>query len=129
MAAELGGGVTRNAIIGKMHRLGLSGRTYSGPYSRKTPEEIEATKRAKMARRNERRRSHPGSFVMVKRVNLEALRCIEVEPQHKSLLELDPNGCRYPYGDGPFTFCNHPQLEGDSYCGPHLALSRRRPGS
>src|SRR4051812_6375347 len=26
IAAELGGGVTRNAVIGKVHRLGLSGR-------------------------------------------------------------------------------------------------------
>lgn len=27
IAGVLGGGVTRNAVIGKVHRLGLSGRT------------------------------------------------------------------------------------------------------
>jgi hypothetical protein len=42
------------------------------------------------------------------------------------LLDLDAEGCRYPFGDGPFTFCNHAQHEGSTYCGPHMALSRRR---
>ena len=118
-----GTGYTRNSSIGKAFRLGLSGNTYV--HVRRSPEQIEATKRAKAERRNERRRSQPVSLVMVKRINLEALRCVEVEPQHKSLIELDVDGCRYPFGDGPFTFCNHTQLEGSSYCGPHLALTCR----
>ena len=120
---KFGTSYTRNSAIGKAHRLGLSGNTYVPV--RRSPELTEATKRAKAERRNERRRTQPVSLVMVKRINLEALRCVEVEPQHKSLIELDVNGCRYPFGDGPFTFCNHTQLEGSSYCGPHMALTRR----
>jgi GcrA cell cycle regulator len=124
IAAEIG--TTRNAVCGKIHRLGLNGGDGSRTFVRRTPEEKEATKRAKMERRNERRRSQRVTVVRVRQVNLEALRCVEVIPQHKSLLELDADGCRFPYGDGPFTFCNHAQHEGSSYCGPHMALSRRR---
>lgn len=125
IAAELGEGVTRNSVIGKIHRLGLNGRVYGENriYGKRSPEQIEATKRRKADRRNERRRTQRASIVMV---NVEALRCIEVVPLHKSLFDLEPNDCRYPYGEGPYTFCGHPKLEGRSYCGPHFGLSARR---
>lgn len=56
-------------------------------------------------------------------IDLPALRCVEVEPRHVSLLDLQQGGdCRWPYGDGPFTFCGHPAVFG-SYCGPHFGLS------
>jgi GcrA cell cycle regulator len=121
IASEMG--VTRNAAIGRAHRLGLNGKIYSR--RRKTPAELEATKRDKEERRRERRRTQRASIVMVK-VNLEALRCVEVEPLHKSLADLGRNDCRYPYGEGPYTFCGNPQREGHSYCGPHFALTLRR---
>jgi GcrA cell cycle regulator len=124
IAAQMG--VTRNAAIGRAHRLGLNGKLYGRTYTRKTPEQIEETKRLKAERRNERRRSQRVSFVMVKSINLEALRCIEVEPLHKSFADLGRNDCRYPYGEGPYTFCGNPQREGHSYCGPHFALTLRR---
>ena len=124
-AAELnekfGTSYTRNSSIGKAHRLGLTGRIYV--YVRRPRSETEATRRAKYERRKERRRIQLASCVMV---NLEALRCVEVVPLHKSLIDLGPNDCRYPYGDGPYTFCGHPQMEGRSYCGSHTALSFRR---
>lgn len=120
-------GVTRCAALGKVHRLKLDKRDcdHNRTFSRKTPEELEATKRNKEERRRERRRTQRVNTVKPT-VNLEALRCIEVEPLHKHLLELGPNDCRYPYGDSPYTFCGHPQMEGHSYCGPHFSLSVRR---
>jgi len=129
IAAQIGG-VTRSAVGGKLYRLDLVGRdTNPRTYSQRTPEQIEAAKRAKSDRRNERRRTQRVSFVMVKRVNLEALRCIEVEPMHKSFADLGPNDCRYPYGDGPYTFCGQQKFGDSSYCGGHMALSFRRNGS
>jgi GcrA cell cycle regulator len=125
IAAELGEGISRNAVIGKIHRLGLNGRIYGRVYARKTPAEIEATKREKEERRRERRRTHRLTVVKPA-VNLEALRCVEVEPLHKSLADLGRNDCRWPYGEGPYTFCGNPQREGHSYCGPHFALTLRR---
>lgn len=55
-----------------------------------------------------------------------ALRCEEIVPLHVTLMDLQPNGCRYPYGDGPFTFCGHPKLIGASYCLDHFDLCNGR---
>ena len=125
IAAEMGDGVTRNAIIGKVHRLQLNGRVYG---SKRTPEQIEAAKRRKADRLNERRRTERAKTFTprITVTNLEALRCVEVEPLGKTLLELGPNDCRYPFGDGPYTFCGHPQFDGSSYCGGHFGLTARR---
>jgi GcrA cell cycle regulator len=51
-------------------------------------------------------------------------------PRHLSLLELEPNDCRYPFGgdeDGEaITFCGHPRRQGSSYCVSHFHLTRGR---
>jgi GcrA cell cycle regulator len=56
------------------------------------------------------------------------LRCVDIEPRHLSLNELERDDCRYPYGgDGEneaITFCGHPRRPGSSYCSPHFHLSR-----
>ena len=45
-----------------------------------------------------------------------------------SLVELDRNDCRYPYGgeeEGEaITFCGRPRRKGSSYCTPHFHLAR-----
>jgi GcrA cell cycle regulator len=124
IAAELGDGVTRNAVCGKIHRMELIG---PGSYRRKTDEQIEAIKRNKEKRRRERRREQPIAIKPKLTItNLEALRCVEVEPLGKTLLELGPNECRYPFGDGPFLFCGRPTMGECSYCGPHFGLTARR---
>ena len=61
------------------------------------------------------------------RDNLAGLRCAEVEPMNVKLLDLADNGCRFPTtgwpASGPTLFCNHPQVDGSSYCLDHLAIS------
>jgi GcrA cell cycle regulator len=56
------------------------------------------------------------------------LRCVEIDPRHLSLMELERCDCRYPYGgDGEseaITFCGHPRRKGSSYCAPHFHLTR-----
>lgn len=128
IAAELGDGVTRNAVCGKIHRMEFTG---PGTYRRQTDEQLQAAKRKRNEigneRRRERRRAQPITFKPKLTItNLEALRCVEVDPLGKTLLELGPDDCRYPFGDGPFTFCGHPKLDDYSYCGPHFGLSARR---
>lgn len=42
-----------------------------------------------------------------------------------SLLDLKPNGCRYPLGDvgqPDFGFCGEPQFAGSSYCEYHHCI-------
>ncbi len=118
IGAELG--VSRNAVIGKANRLGLA----------QPPREIKI----KAAKPRERKvmRIEPanafGSFRIresISAVEHHKLRCVEIIPQHVSLVDLE--GCKYPYGDGPFTFCNHPQMKGSSYCVPHYHLTNKPP--
>ena len=56
------------------------------------------------------------------------LRCVETDPRHLSLLELEPGDCRYPYGGDEegeaITFCGQPCSESSSYCAPHFHLTR-----
>ena len=60
------------------------------------------------------------------------LRCVETDPRHLSLPELEPGDCRYPYGGDEegeaITFCGQPCREDSSYCAPHFHLTRG-PGS
>jgi GcrA cell cycle regulator len=56
-----------------------------------------------------------------------ALRCVGVDPRHLSLLDLEREDCRYPYGGDEegeaITFCGHPRRKGSSYCTPHFHLT------
>lgn len=42
---------------------------------------------------------------------------------HIAFLDLQPIHCRFPYGDGPFTFCGHPKTDGSSYCADHRSFT------
>jgi hypothetical protein len=37
------------------------------------------------------------------------------------LFDLAPTACRWPYGDGPFTFCGHRHVQGQPYCAYHVS--------
>lgn len=115
IAASLGN-TTRNAVIGKIHRLGLP----SPPMSR--------TREKKSRAARERRPVYPRQrFVATPELVEQAtLRCVEIIPRGLALVDLEPNDCRWPYGgdDGqPITFCAHPQQAGSSYCTPHYFLA------
>lgn len=126
MAAELGGGITRNAVIGKLHRLGLSSRWsiihVGGPRQRQKRPKTENRKTIRIVKAN----GNSGQFRVMESAasELQALRCVEVVPRNVTLLDLGPRECRYPYGDSNFTFCGHPAADGYSYCAPHAFLSR-----
>lgn len=110
MIAEQLGDMSRNAVIGKLTRMGLMG---GGSF--KQPENGARTKRVRKAldHKQERRQEVPAP----------QLRVADVVPMHVSLLDLKHNMCRYPFGDGPFTFCGCPVLDGLSYCEPHQRLT------
>jgi GcrA cell cycle regulator len=56
------------------------------------------------------------------------LRCVQIDPRHLSLVDLEPGDCRYPYGGDErgeaITFCGHPRRQGTSYCAAHFYLTR-----
>lgn len=115
IAAEMNCGISRNAVIGKVSRMGLVRDNGYGSRGR-APRHQPYKPRPK--------RSTP--FLVPRAFNAEEaaeLRCVEVEPRHVSLIDLEPTDCRWPYGDGPYTHCGNPQHNGSSYCGPHFYLS------
>jgi GcrA cell cycle regulator len=132
ISAELGGGVTRNAVIGKVHRMGLSGRT-------KAPEPSIA-----VARPRERASARPSTVARTPLVRgnlalavaprlspLPAARPVEevVVPisERVTLIELREAMCRWPLGDPAqpdFRFCGirTPGALGP-YCGYHAGIA------
>ena len=127
IATELGG-VTRNAVIGKVHRLGLSGRAKSAatanPRPRKTRAHPQMMRVARPAMR--------GNTALATAFDYE----IEAEPemldnvvpmgQRRSLLELSEHTCRWPIGDpgdADFFFCGGQSAAGLPYCSHHCRVA------
>jgi GcrA cell cycle regulator len=122
---------TRNAAIGRAKRMGLSGLDPSGASGRpKSPRKPRALRFHKM------RKGIAAKFRLPRPIRTRAaalqLRCVGIVPRHLSLLELEPDDCRYPFGGDAegeaITFCGHPRREGSSYCVSHFHLTQG-PGS
>lgn len=106
---------SRNAIAGRVARLGLKSPTDAAMTERKP-----VTKKKRVRIVQSKGGAIPRLMDVIDR-DLPRLKCAEIAPKHVTLLELG-SGCKYPYGDGPFTFCGHPRLDGLPYCLPHQAL-------
>jgi GcrA cell cycle regulator len=118
IAAEIG--VTRNAVIGKIHRLGLGpGRPAAAP-GRACPPRLRRP-RASTQRQMLRLISADGATVEAAPVD-SAQRC--------SLLELEQGKCRWPISDpgaADFAFCGNEAIAGFSYCAGHARMAYRPP--
>src|ERR1700759_3564722 len=139
IASELGN-VTRNAVIGKVHRLGLSGRAKSP--SSATPRQRKARPAQQMMRVS--RPVSRGNTALAQAFEVEAepdaIAHDNVVPmsQRLSLLELNQATCHWPVGDPSspdFFFCGGKAIAGLSLFAPHSrvayqpASDRRRPSN
>src|ERR1041384_1371630 len=86
---------TRNAIIGKLSRLGLSNPKPTITF-RAPPKPVETPKRRARIRISE---------------IMPDIRKVEINSRGLSLLDLGPDDCRWPFGDHDFTFCGHPRVK------------------
>jgi len=125
IAGIMGCGLSRNAIIGRVHRLGLERRGRS-PY----PPKSAKVKAEPLVKRTRLVRSNANSTAL-RLIHINepttpgALRCVEVESRGLTLLELEPSDCRYPAGEGPdITFCGQIIADGSSYCPSHFSLTK-----
>jgi GcrA cell cycle regulator len=131
IAGELGG-ITRNAVIGKVHRLGLSGRAKSP--STATPRPRKPRSASHMMRVP--RGSIRGNTALAHAYELD----IEPEPelieniipigQRRTILELTEETCRWPIGDPgstEFFFCGGHTLNGLPYCAYHSRVAYQPP--
>lgn len=108
IARALGGGVTRNAVIGKVHRLGLAGRA--------TPSRSDRPRLPSAPRMSTRAAYTPPPPV------------IEEDPltledgSFVSVLTINNAMCRWPIGDpsdNEFHFCGRKPKAGSPYCEAH----------
>jgi GcrA cell cycle regulator len=110
--AEIIGGISRNAVIGKAHRLNLSAKikTRNAPTN-------NAISKTKELENNIKKRGRRNKF---KSLIIEN----DFEPENpKQLEELDENTCKWPIGhpnESSFYFCGRKSLKEFSYCKLHL---------
>lgn len=128
IARSLAGGVTRNAVIGKIHRLGLSGRsTASRPGAR--------TRHAARPARLPRPVSPPAAPDRPTRPPaLPAPPAMDVETGRPevglaSIVNIGRRQCRWPIGEPGtegFSLCGRPMVRG-AFCGCHANRAYQPP--
>ncbi len=118
--AEIIGGISRNAVIGKAHRLNLSAKikTRTATSNKNFENSIEENN-------TKPRRSRKSKF---KSLIIET----DFEPENpKQLEELDENSCKWPIGhpdEKSFYFCGRSSLKDFSYCKLHLLYAYQPKG-
>ncbi|MBU1176223.1 MAG: GcrA cell cycle regulator [Alphaproteobacteria bacterium] len=140
IANELGDGVTRNAVIGKVHRLKLSARakpasTAPRPRAANRPTVHRAPTGGSVSQGIKRRVMHAAPTIGATALKPSEDFAIEHEPEladvHEllipeserlSLLDLNEHTCKWPIGDPlnpDFHFCGRPPKDDHPYCEFH----------
>lgn len=136
IGAALGCG--RNAVIGKVHRLGLPLRGQSG-----------GKVQADAARKGRKARKSPESFMTASGKTVpsrpDGMGWVRLDPDRSvklaappdddipatavSIVDLEPHHCRWVHGDsrGKHAYCGKPKVLGLSYCEGHAARAYRAP--
>ncbi len=132
VAAELGPGITRNAVIGKIHRLGLAERakTASAPRPRAAKAPRQTTASAPRAAGHAVHGNVALAFAPQAMVLARALPEEEVVipmSERVTLMELRESMCRWPMGDPTtpeFRFCGGKSpVGGGPYCAHHARVA------
>ncbi len=151
--AKVMGGVTRNAVIGKVHRLGLSNRgpghedgrpvepvaaagAPAAPAAPPAPEPAPASaeetlpapapRRAAPVIRDATQPRAPGAPTPEEEAARATLAEIEKFARRVTLLELTERTCKWPIGDptdDDFAFCGLACVPGKPYCQHHVAVA------
>jgi|TARA_B100001063_G_C16725990_1_gene536415 GcrA cell cycle regulator len=118
--AEIIGGISRNAVIGKAHRLNLSAKIKT-----RTATSNKNFENSINDKSNENRKTRRGRF---KSLIIEK----DFEPENpKQLEQLDDNSCKWPIGhpnEKSFYFCGRSSLKDFSYCKLHLLYAYQPKG-
>tara|TARA_B100000242_G_C42990946_1_gene460059 strand:+ start:693 stop:1187 length:495 start_codon:yes stop_codon:yes gene_type:complete len=118
--AEIIGGISRNAVIGKAHRLNLSAKIKTRAAT--SNENFDSSNQDKNSKIKRGRRSRFKSLLIEQ----------DFEPENpKQLEELDENSCKWPIGHPDakdFYFCGRTSLKDFSYCKLHLLYAYQPKG-
>tara|TARA_Y100000816_G_scaffold281586_1_gene256271 strand:+ start:1162 stop:1656 length:495 start_codon:yes stop_codon:yes gene_type:complete len=118
--AEIIGGISRNAVIGKAHRLNLSAKIKTRAAT--SNQNFDNSLDEKNLKNKRVRKSKFKSLIIEK----------DFEPENpKQLEELDENCCKWPIGhpdEKSFYFCGRKSLKDFSYCKLHLLYAYQPKG-
>lgn len=126
IASELGG-VTRNAVIGKVHRLSLSGRAKAGggvPRARRPRVQREPRSPRTAMIGNTALKLHV--VAQPRRMPVPIEDVVVPIPLRISILALGEKTCKWPIGDPgdeAFSFCGHLPRETSPYCEYHSRMA------
>lgn len=134
-------GVSKNSIVGKVHRLQLSGRP--SPIKKKdapagentAPKPAKAEKPAPQINKTKEEKAPAKEEEVVVEVSAPISvpePKIQVKPSGKTMLtDLDNHTCRWPIGDPKdenFHFCGRKVKIGQTYCEEHANIAYVKPG-
>ena len=125
IAGELGG-ITRNAVIGKVHRLGLSGRAKSPSSGTPRPRKPRSPSHLLRISRPSVRGNTALAHAYEYEPEPEPIENIVPIGQRRTLLELTEDTCRWPIGDpgtSEFFFCGGHTATGLPYCAYHSRVA------
>ena len=117
--AEIIGGISRNSVIGKAHRLNLSAKikTRTTISNQNFENSLQGNNKTKRGRKSKFK-----SLIIEK----------DFEPENpKQLEELDESSCKWPIGhpdEKDFYFCGRTSLKDFSYCKLHLLYAYQPKG-
>ncbi len=118
IAAELQNGITRSAVLGKVHRMGLSIGRPERPIVRKA-----AVERPSPVQQDGQDQGRGEGTDQARR-----RACVDLPSGGFSILTVRSGQCRWPYGD-PRTgvsFCGRPVARG-AFCSGHAEVGYRTP--
>jgi GcrA cell cycle regulator len=123
---RFGTSYTRCAVAGRAKRLGL--KSANGPHPRVGAVQAWTAGRAKAAeaRRKPRSLSAAAPAAPIPKFhpdNLSGLRCAKSPPTIWATFG-ERTGCRWPYGDRGYVFCDLPEIAGCPYCRWHMAIAQ-----
>ena len=118
--AEIIGGISRNAVIGKAHRLNLSSKIKTRNTS--SSQNFDNSSEENSSKQRRGKKSKFQSLIIEK----------DFEPENpKKLEELDESSCKWPVGhpeEQSFYFCGRSSLKDFSYCKLHLLYAYQPKG-
>jgi len=150
ISAALGAGLTRNAVIGKVHRLGLAGRAKApqaqhnagaaAPKAQAAPRRTSVATAAGAAGRPATGAQiatptvvHGNTALAVTREAAPSAQPVRIEKEvvvplslRVTIVELKESMCRWPLGDPSspeFRYCGSPAYGATPYCKHHGALA------
>lgn len=118
-------GMSKNAVVGKAHRLGLESR----PSPIKREEMVKKEKAARALKKVAKPVAKPTRPVVQSEPEVAVKSAKKVKPGKNKgvkLVDLKPTSCRWPEGDpkeSDFHFCGKEAVPGKSYCEEHCAVA------